>query len=83
MRARALASLERWVDQCVIGQYLCPFAKPVRTRDTLRFTLTPESCTTLESLLKVCGDEVDRLVQLEPAVETTIIGAAHNPAFLR
>lgn len=50
-----------WVDNWVVGQKLCPFAKPLRSADALRIAIT--HATTEDG---VCASFADELVRKSP-----------------
>lgn len=69
-----------WLEKAVIGLNLCPFAKPVYTREQIRFVVS--QAETPEELLSDLIDELRTLAAAEPeAIETTLLihpGVLHD-----
>jgi uncharacterized protein len=67
-----LAATRLWIDRAVIGLNLCPFAKPVYSREQIRYVVTP--ATSEDELLSALEAELHFLVAADPAaVETTLL----------
>jgi hypothetical protein len=61
-----------WLEKAVIGLDLCPFAKPVYTKDQIRYTVS--AAETPEGLLAELIDELQALAAADPgAIETTLL----------
>ena len=72
-RAQQQRSLEKWVDDCVIGHALCPFAADVVRRNALRVCVS--HCETQDALLDACRVEIVRITGTGGAPpETTMLG---------
>lgn len=66
------AAVRRWVERVVIGLNLCPFAKAVHAKRQIRYAVT--AATTADDLLAELENEVDLLMQADPAeLETTLL----------
>eukprot|EP00933_Yihiella_yeosuensis_P004708 TRINITY_DN109106_c0_g1_i1.p1 TRINITY_DN109106_c0_g1~~TRINITY_DN109106_c0_g1_i1.p1 ORF type:complete len:279 (+),score=17.42 TRINITY_DN109106_c0_g1_i1:51-887(+) len=69
-----------WVENFVVPQRLCPFAKPLLDRDVLRIRVSNASCT--DSLLPDFEEELDLLVrslETEKSASTDDLGnSAHT-----
>eukprot|EP00040_Diaphanoeca_grandis_P019135 m.100823 g.100823 ORF g.100823 m.100823 type:complete len:210 (+) comp27276_c3_seq1:325-954(+) len=75
--ARHMAKIERWIDSCVIGAKLCPFAKAVRVRPhAMRVVLaTDAQCKSPDLLMAACKSEIDIILKgPDPRPETTVFG---------
>ncbi|MCB1754996.1 MAG: DUF1415 domain-containing protein [Gammaproteobacteria bacterium] len=59
-----------WLDDIVIGENFCPFAKRERERGSIRFALAPQAA--LESALQFFADEL-LLLDDDPAIETSLL----------
>ena len=69
---QALAETVAWVDRAVIGLNLCPFAKAVQVKNQVRYVVS--EVTDEEALLAQLREEMDRLVDTDPAeVDTTLL----------
>lgn len=67
-----IASTRAWIERVVIGLNLCPFAKPVYTREQIRYVVT--GALTAEALLDDLERELRRLAEEAPdVVETTLL----------
>lgn len=55
----AIATSQRWVEEWIIGQKLCPFAKPVNDSENLRYVSSRS--TTLEELYEEADAEIQML----------------------
>ena len=64
----------RWVDSMVIGLCLCPWAKPVRDSEGLRYSLT--QARDADQLSAALLHEID-LLQADEDIETTILVHPH------
>ena len=64
------ASVRYWVETCVVGLNLCPFAGRELQRGRVRFVVTP--ATTEAGLLANLQDELE-LLDTNPAIETTLL----------
>jgi len=62
--------LFEWIDQWIIGENFCPFAKPVRIKDTIHIALT--DAHNIEQMLKVLEQECQALVH-KPERSTTLV----------
>lgn len=71
MNTEAIISAVRtWVEQIVVAESLCPFARRPLEADQIRFTVT--DADNKIALLASLSDEVDLLTQ-NPTVETTLL----------
>ncbi len=67
-----LKRTQQWVEQFVVGQSLCPFAKPHVQNDRVRYVLCDSD--QLEELLEMLLSELRYLNAVNPSeVETTIL----------
>ena len=64
---RLMEETQRWLDDIVIGQKLCPFAPPVRSAPRMRMVVPDATTTTsgdgLDELLEQISAETDLLVE--------------------
>lgn len=72
--------LEQWADNCVIGMRLCPFAAPVRTRNTFRIVTCHAEC--LNELQDTISSELDKILDPSLDIETTLIGVDASSGYL-
>lgn len=71
-----LAATRAWIERAVIGLNLCPFAKPVYSREQIRYVVTP--ATSEDELLSALEAELLSLEGADPAVvETTLLIHPH------
>jgi hypothetical protein len=69
---QALAETRAWVDRAVIGLNLCPFAKAVQAKNQVRYVVS--SATDGDALLAELRDEMNRLIEADPAeLDTTLL----------
>jgi hypothetical protein len=68
---QVLAETIAWVDRAVIGLNLCPFARAVRTRNQIRFVVSPAQ--DVNALLAGLGEEMDCLVATDVAIVNTTL----------
>jgi uncharacterized protein len=62
----------QWIEAAVIGLNLCPFAKPVYTKDQIRYAVS--RAETAEALLAELLDELQTLAAADPErIETTLL----------
>lgn len=67
-----IARTRHWLEAAVIGLNLCPFAKPVYTKDLIRYAVS--QAETPEELLRELIDELWDLAAADPAqIETTLL----------
>jgi len=67
-----VAKTRQWIEAAVIGLNLCPFAKPVYTKDQIRYTVS--RAETAEALLAELLDELQTLASADPErIETTLL----------
>lgn len=66
-----LQTTQRWVESFVVGKGLCPFAAPELQHKRLRFALS--EATTIESLLKDLGHELQHLVTHQQITTTLLV----------
>lgn len=72
MADEVIARTRRWLEKAVIGLNLCPFAKPVYTKDQIRYTVS--GAETPEALLAELIGELQALAATDPgAIETTLL----------
>ncbi len=64
--------MRRWVEEIVVGEGLCPFARPVLHR----MRITVSEATALEPLLTDLGRELERLVETPSGLLPTTLVAA-------
>jgi len=69
-----LESVNYWLDKAVIGLGLCPFARPVRQQQSVRFAISDASRT--ETLLMDLYDEC-RYLEEYRSIETTLLICPH------
>lgn len=70
--AQVIADTSGWIDRVVIGLGLCPFAKPVATKNLVRYRATDAGTET--ELLLVLEQELLALASADPAVvDTTVL----------
>ena len=70
--ARVLEETRAWLTQIVIGLELCPFAKPVHVKGSLRYQVS--RAETPEALLEDLLAELDYLAKADPStVDTTLL----------
>lgn len=65
-------AVRRWVEEIVVGEGLCPFARPVLHR----MRITVSEATALEPLLTDLGRELERLVETPSGLLPTTLVAA-------
>lgn len=70
MSQECIAKVNKWLDEVVIGENLCPFAKPVRQNDSIR--LLALKAISPETLAISLRQECDYLQQ-HPATDTTLL----------
>lgn len=63
-------AVRNWVETCVVGMNLCPFAKRELVKNRVRFVTT--DATTEEALLQALQAELE-LLNTDPSVETTLL----------
>jgi uncharacterized protein len=69
---QAEAAVRHWIERCVIGLNLCPFAKAVHVRSQIRFAVT--AAADADELLAEIEHEIDTLLAADPAdLETTLL----------
>src|SRR6185369_2886682 len=67
-----IAKTRHWLEAAVIGLNLCPFAKPVYTKELIRYAVSQAG--TPEALLEELIGELQSLVETDPSVtETTLL----------
>jgi hypothetical protein len=70
--ANVLAATRAWIERAVIGLNLCPFARPVYSREQIRYVVT--SATSEDELLAALEAELLSLEAADPeVVETTLL----------
>jgi len=70
--AQVVAATESWVERAVIGLNLCPFAKAVQVKKTLRYAVS--EARTTDELTKDLADELQLLQSSAPhSVDTTLL----------
>jgi hypothetical protein len=70
--AEILAATRAWIERAVIGLNLCPFAKPVYSREQIRYVVT--LATSEDGLLAALEAELLSLEAADPeVVETTLL----------
>lgn len=70
--ARVIAETSDWIDRVVIGLGLCPFAKPVQTKQLVRYRVT--DAETEQELLAALEQELLGLASADPElVDTTLL----------
>lgn len=71
---RVEAAVRRWIERVVIGENLCPFARPVLPR--VRYAIS--AATDLEALLGDLAAELQRLLDTpSAALPTTVLVVPH------
>lgn len=65
-----IRSVRTWVEQLVVGEQLCPFARQPLQSGSVRFEVS-EATDTAE-LLECLAEEIEKLVQT-PELETTLL----------
>lgn len=70
--ARVIAETRAWVERAVIGLNLCPFARSVRVKDQILYTVTDAGDE--EALLEALVAEMHALAAADPAhIDTTLL----------
>ena len=70
--ATVIAETSNWIDRVVIGLGLCPFAKPVQTKQLVRYHVT--DAATEGELLAVLEQELLALANADPQlIDTTLL----------
>ena len=67
-----ITSTQKWVDNMVIGQKLCPFAAPVQETGNIRYAMS--SAKNAEELWPIFLSELDTLISSDRSeIETTLL----------
>lgn len=70
--AQVIAATETWLERAVIGLNLCPFAKAVHVKKTLRYAVS--AAATTDDLLCDLADELQLLQSSDPqSIDTTLL----------
>ncbi len=67
---QAINKVKTWLDEVVIQQNFCPYAKEPRTKEQIRFSVS--DATDIEALLAALSQELKKLDD-EPDIATTLI----------
>lgn len=70
--AQVIAATETWLERAVIGLNLCPFAKAVHVKKTLRYAVS--AAATTDDLLQDLAGELQLLQSSDPrSIDTTLL----------
>lgn len=70
--AQIIVETSDWIDRVVIGLGLCPFAKPVQTKQLIRYRVT--DAATEDELASALEEELRALAKEDPeVVDTTLL----------